>query len=149
MLVLQQTAGPLHLEQNCCSSLSGSRDCGYKTNDSLRATTATRLYQSGVDEQLVMERTGHRSLEGVHNYKRTADMQREALSDILNSKKPRMDGTTSNAVTVYPSTSHNPEQKPPMFPVMNAANVQTTTKNCIPGASCSSVTINMHCNGSN
>ena len=101
---------------------------GYKTNHSLRATTATRLYQSGVDEQLVMERTGHRSLEGVRNYKRTSDMQREALSDILNSKKPRMDGTTSNAVTVYPSSSHNPEQKPPMFPVMNAANVQTTTK---------------------
>ncbi len=43
---------------------------GIKTNHSLRATTATRLYQSGVDEQLVMERTGHRSLEGVRNYKK-------------------------------------------------------------------------------
>jgi len=31
--------------------------------DSLRATAATRLYKAGVDEQLVMERTGHRSLE--------------------------------------------------------------------------------------
>lgn len=38
---------------------------GYKTNHSLRATTATRLYQAGVDEQLIMERTGHRSLDGV------------------------------------------------------------------------------------
>ena len=28
---------------------------GYKTNHSLRATAATRLYASGVDEQLVME----------------------------------------------------------------------------------------------
>ncbi|XP_064387442.1 transcriptional regulator QRICH1-like [Halichondria panicea] len=28
---------------------------GFKTNHSLRATTATRLYQAGVDEQLVME----------------------------------------------------------------------------------------------
>ena len=27
----------------------------YKTNHSLRATTATRLYQAGVDEQLIME----------------------------------------------------------------------------------------------
>ena len=54
---------------------------GFKTNHSLRATAATRLYQSGIDEQLVMERTGHRSLEGVRNYKRTSDQQREALSE--------------------------------------------------------------------
>ena len=101
-----------------------------------------------------MERTGHGSLEGVRTYKRTSDVQREALSDILNSKKPRVDGNTSAvAVPVYPSTSHNPDREPPLLPVMNAANVQTTTKNCIPGAfyfnSCSSLTINMHCNESN
>ena len=36
---------------------------GFKINHSLRATTATQLYQSGVDEQLVMERMGHRSLD--------------------------------------------------------------------------------------
>ena len=51
-------------------------------NHSLRATAATRLYQSGIDEQLVMERTGHRSLEGVRSYKRTSDTQREVSSDI-------------------------------------------------------------------
>ena len=34
---------------------------GYKTNHSLRATAATRLYQAGIDEQLIMEKTGHRS----------------------------------------------------------------------------------------
>ena len=32
---------------------------GHRTNHSLRATAATRLYQSGVDEQLIMEQTGH------------------------------------------------------------------------------------------
>ena len=57
---------------------------GYHTNHSLRATAATRLYQSGVDEQLVMERTGHRSLDGVRGYKHTSIAQKEALSDILN-----------------------------------------------------------------
>ena len=31
-----------------------------------------------------MERTGHRSIEGIRSYKRTSDAQREALSDILN-----------------------------------------------------------------
>ena len=56
-------------------------------NHSLRATSTSRLYQSGVDEQLVMERTGHRSLTGVRSYKRTSDEQREALSDILNGRR--------------------------------------------------------------
>ena len=57
---------------------------GYKTNHSLRATAATRLYQAGVDEQLIMEVTGHQSLDGVRSYKRTSQEQREELSDIMN-----------------------------------------------------------------
>ena len=61
---------------------------GFKTNHSLRATTTTRLYQAGVDEQLIMERTGHRSLDGVRSYKRTSDQQREVLSDIVNLSTP-------------------------------------------------------------
>ena len=36
-----------------------------------------------------MERTGHRSIEGVQSYKRRSESQREALSDILNTKVPR------------------------------------------------------------
>jgi integrase len=67
-----------------------TRKQGYRVlrqNHSLRSTAALHLYQAGVDEQLVMERTGHRSLEGVRSYKRTCDEQRIALSDILNGKK--------------------------------------------------------------
>ena len=44
-----------------------------------------------MDEQLVMERTGHRSLECVRSYKRTSDLQREALSDILNQQSYSLD----------------------------------------------------------
>ena len=40
-----------------------------------------------------MERTGHRSIEGVRSYKRTSNDQRRALSDILN----RLDTTTTLA----------------------------------------------------
>ena len=57
---------------------------GFQTNHSLRATAATRLYEASVDEQLIMERTGHQSLEGVRSYKRTLKEQQEELSDILN-----------------------------------------------------------------
>ncbi len=56
---------------------------GYHTNHS--------LYHAGVDEQMVMELTEHRSLEGVQSYKRTSNEQCVALSDVLTCKKPRHD----------------------------------------------------------
>ena len=64
-----------------CNTLSStvSRLCklagisGYKTNHSLRATGATRLYHNNVDEQLIMAVTGHKSIDGVRSYKRTSE----------------------------------------------------------------------------
>ena len=46
---------------------------GFKTNHSLRAAAASQLYHNGVDEQLIMERTGHRSIEDIRSYKRTSE----------------------------------------------------------------------------
>ena len=66
---------------------------GYKTNHSLRATSTSRLYQGRVEEQLVMERSGHHSVEGVRSYKRTSGGHRRALSDILN-RAPKLPRTT-------------------------------------------------------
>ena len=63
---------------------------GFRSNHSLRATAASRLFHASIDEQLIMERTGHCSLEGVRSYKRTSDDQREALSDILNSGSKKL-----------------------------------------------------------
>ena len=40
---------------------------GYYTNHSLRATAATRLFEAGVDEQLIMLRTGHSTSSGVRS----------------------------------------------------------------------------------
>ena len=56
---------------------------GYKTNHSLRVTAATRLFQSGMDEQLIMERTGHRSTDGVRAYKRSSLQQQALVSRVL------------------------------------------------------------------
>ena len=36
--------------------------------------TATQLFQGGMDEQLVMSRTGHRSIEGIRSYKRVSNI---------------------------------------------------------------------------
>ena len=57
---------------------------GFKTTHSLRVTTATRLFQSGVEEQLIMSRTGHHSIEGIRTYKRISEEQKLALSSVLN-----------------------------------------------------------------
>uniref|UniRef100_A0A1X7UEF4 Tyr recombinase domain-containing protein n=1 Tax=Amphimedon queenslandica TaxID=400682 RepID=A0A1X7UEF4_AMPQE len=47
-----------------------------QTNHSFRGVTAaTRLFQAGVDEQLIMKRTGHRSTDGVRIYKHISDQQ--------------------------------------------------------------------------
>ena len=90
---------------------------GYKTNHSLRATAATRLYESGVDEQLVVERTGLRSLEGVWSYKRTSTEQQQDVSDILsNSKRPCVN---REVVPLQPSTG-------------SQATNQTTSNLCLP-----------------
>ena len=57
----------------------------YKTNLSLHTTTATRLFRAGCDEQWIIERTDHRSIDGVRSYKRSSDEQHLALSKIVNS----------------------------------------------------------------
>ena len=57
---------------------------GYYTNYTLRVTTATRLFDEGVDEQLIVDRTGHSSTDGVSTYKRTSDKLKELTSDVLN-----------------------------------------------------------------
>lgn len=44
---------------------------GKKTNHSLRATRVSNLFQAGVPEKLIQQRSGHRSLEGLRQYQRT------------------------------------------------------------------------------
>ncbi|XP_070548200.1 transcriptional regulator QRICH1-like [Ptychodera flava] len=77
---------------------------GFRTNHSLRATAATRLYDADIDEQLICEKTGHRS-DAVRHYKRTSDEQQEKVSRILqgNGEAPepprKLSCTSVNSVT--------------------------------------------------
>ena len=57
---------------------------GYYTNHSLRATAATRLFEAGVDEQVIMLRTGHSTSSGVRSYKRVGEKLKGITSDVLN-----------------------------------------------------------------
>ena len=44
---------------------------GFKTNHSLRVTSATRMFQNGIDEQLIMSNTGHRSIDATKELERS------------------------------------------------------------------------------
>ncbi len=55
---------------------------GKHTNHTLKATAATRLYEKGVEEQLIQERLGNSS-EAVRSYKRTSTQQNVEISKIL------------------------------------------------------------------
>ena len=80
---------------------------GHHTNHSLRATTATRLYQHGVDEQLIMEHTGHRSVAGVRSYKRTSDEQKQAVSNVLHGNITNTQSSMSSLHTTKGLTFNN------------------------------------------
>ena len=64
---------------------------GFKTNHSLRVTSATRLFQSGIDEQLIMSHTGYRSVDGVRSYKRISEEQKKSVSRVLSSTSRKHD----------------------------------------------------------
>ncbi len=58
---------------------------GFFSNHSLRSTVATSMYQGGVEEQVITEITGHRSL-AVCGYKKTHYSQKRKASEILQSQ---------------------------------------------------------------
>jgi hypothetical protein len=60
-----------------------------RTNHSLRAVGPTRMYEAGVDEQLIKERTGHTS-DAVRVYKRTSAALQQSTSVMLHpgAKRP-------------------------------------------------------------
>ena len=54
-----------------------------KTNHSLRATGATRMFEAGVPEKLIQQRTGHQSLDSLRLYERSSVEQQGVVSEIL------------------------------------------------------------------
>lgn len=71
----------LHLTHAQCLYFAG-----FFSNHSLRASCATRLFNAGVDEQLIARQTGHRS-SAIRAYKRpTPHLERTVSSAIQGSK---------------------------------------------------------------
>lgn len=64
---------------------------GNYSNHSLRATAITRMYDAGLQENQIMKRSGHRSVEGVRTYKRDNPNDTKVVSDVLAASKPVSD----------------------------------------------------------
>ncbi|XP_061186495.1 uncharacterized protein LOC133194575 [Saccostrea echinata] len=56
---------------------------GAFSNHSGKRTCATQLYQAGIQEQEIMGRTGHRSVQSVRKYKRPSGEMLEEISNVL------------------------------------------------------------------
>jgi hypothetical protein len=62
---------------------------GNFTNHSGKRTCASQLYSAGMDEQAIMERTGHRSERAVRKYKRSCPEVAETVSKVLDPPAPK------------------------------------------------------------
>ena len=60
-----------------------------KTNHSLRATGATRLFTANVPEKLIQECIGHCSTTALRMYERTSCQQQMSVSSIIASASPK------------------------------------------------------------
>ena len=79
-------------------------------NHSLRATGISRLYNGGVPEKLIMERSGHLSKSGVRSYERTSELQKKEVSQLM-SNTTTLQETTIHNVTVAESESEKEPTK--------------------------------------
>ena len=57
------------------------------TNHSLRATAITRMYEGGVPENIISEKSGHKSIKGLRAYERTSILQEKAAGASINAKQ--------------------------------------------------------------
>ena len=55
------------------------------TNHSLRATTITWMFNSGIPERVIAENSGHRSTKALRCYERTSQEQQQAATRVINS----------------------------------------------------------------
>ena len=92
---------------------------GRKTNHSLRATGASELFEAGVPEKIIKERTAHRSLEALRLYERTTNKQLSAIlsADKKTTYKDAIDQQKSVCNYQYPERTEFPVTAFPSSPM--------------------------------
>lgn len=111
---------------------------GRFTPHSLRATTATRLYESGFDEQLIQEQTGHSST-AVRSYKRTSSIMKQEVSKTL--QQPSLSSIPDWLPTIAKANSDEefvtPKKKTKLHPTTTSRATTSTTSKAPPSTSVS------------
>lgn len=100
---------------------------GNYTNHSGKKTCATVLYDQNVDEQEIMQRTGHRSTAAVRKYKRATPQVVERTSNALNPPEAKHQKTET---TVLQDGKQSPESE------KQSRNVLSDITNSLPQGSC-------------
>ena len=77
---------------------------GNKTNHSLRATGTSSMFEAGVPEKIIQERTGHLSLTGLRQYERTTVEQQRAVCKVLAADTKAAFCASSQAKTTHTTT---------------------------------------------
>ena len=75
--------GKNHLGKMVKDMCSQAKIEGKKTNHSLRASGITTLFQAGVSEKVIQDRSGHRSLDGLRKYERVSEEQQASACSAL------------------------------------------------------------------
>ena len=88
---------------------------GNFTNHSGKRTCATALYQAGVEEQEIMNRTGHRSIESVRQYKRSSDEMLKEISSVLEPKRVKTEASAIPVSVDPPATPVSVDPPTPLF----------------------------------
>ena len=78
----RQRVGINQLKKIISTVSSTSGTSGY-TNHSLRATAMTRMYNQGVPEKIIAEKSGHRSLDGLRAYEHPSTKLEKAAGHII------------------------------------------------------------------
>ena len=64
---------------------NGSKSCIFATlvGKGLRATAMTRMYNLGVPEKLIADKSGHRSIDGLRAYEHPSSVMEKAAGEII------------------------------------------------------------------
>ena len=121
----KNTLGTMVKRMCDCAGMSGNF-----TNHSLRAYGATTLFNAGVAEKLIQQRTGHRSTEALCQYERTLQSQLVDVSYVMShgAKVPSSSvlSTTSEATKKSSQCQH----RSPVVPATNDDGVTFLLSNC-------------------
>ena len=109
-----------HLEENPARSVKGSSSSVQYTNHSLRATAITRMYEGGIPENLISEKSGHKSIKALRCYESTSAQQEKVAGLMISGEASSGDHSVMPTLSLAPRMLPNPKFQGPTMPASEA-----------------------------